>query len=269
MHRYGLSEVEQLLRLPRSAIRRLVQAGFVAPTRGPRNALRFSFQDLIVLRTARGLIDAKLSPRRIARALRQLRDQLSDATPLSGLSICAEANRVVVKQGGQRWQVDSGQYLLALDVDIAAGVLRVMPRPPPDAEACFSLAMTLEANDAPAALAAYRRALAADPAHLGAALNLGRLLHEGGRLEDAERVYRAALASHADDALLRYNLGVLLEDMNRIEEAVLAYERALRDDAGLADCHYNLARAYESLGKPRQAIRHLAQYRRLVGEDRD
>jgi hypothetical protein len=39
--------------------------------------------------------------------------------------------------------------------------------------------------------------------------------------------------------------------------------------AGLADCHYNLARAYESLGKPRQAIRHLAQYRRLTGEERD
>ena len=36
----------------------LVEAGFVTPGRGPRNSLRFSFQDLIVLRTAQALAAA-------------------------------------------------------------------------------------------------------------------------------------------------------------------------------------------------------------------
>jgi hypothetical protein len=36
MQQYGLREVEKLLRLPRSTIRALVDAGFVSPSRGPR-----------------------------------------------------------------------------------------------------------------------------------------------------------------------------------------------------------------------------------------
>jgi hypothetical protein len=33
----------------------------------------------------------------------------------------------------------------------------------------------------------------------------------------------------------------------------------------MADCHYNLALLYKKLGRPKQALRHMAQYRRLVG----
>jgi hypothetical protein len=45
---------------------------------------------------------------------------------------------------------------------------------------------------------------------------------------------------------------------------VATYERALGADAAFADCHYNLALLYETLGKAQQAIRHMAQYRRLM-----
>jgi len=43
-----------------------------------------------------------------------------------------------------------------------------------------------------------------------------------------------------------------------------AYETALSGDPRLADCHYNLALLYEELDKPKEAIRHMAQYRRLT-----
>ena len=62
---------------------------------------------------------------------------------------------------------------------------------------------------------------------------------------------------------MHYNLGVLLEDTGRIDEATQVYERALCDDAGLADCHYNLARLYQAQGRQKDALRHLARYRRL------
>ena len=52
-------------------------------------------------------------------------------------------------------------------------------------------------------------------------------------------------------------------------EAVEAYEAALRGDSRLADCHYNLALLSEELGRPKDAIRHMAQYRRLVGTRSD
>jgi hypothetical protein len=48
-----------------------------------------------------------------------------------------------------------------------------------------------------------------------------------------------------------------------------AYQAALRGDPGLADCHYNLALLCERLARPKEAIRHMAQYRRLVGTKGD
>ena len=54
MQPYGVRDVETLLRLPRSTIRALIAAGFVSPTRGPRGAWRFSFQDLAVLKDVKG-----------------------------------------------------------------------------------------------------------------------------------------------------------------------------------------------------------------------
>ena len=266
MHRYGVREVEKLLRLPRSTIRALIEAGFVSPTRGPRRAWRFSFRDLIVLRTARALAAAKVPRKRITSSVKELRRHLPESMPLSGLSICAVADRVVVKEGRSRWQAESGQYLLAFEGDPADGSLSVIERAPAaHAQHWLDRGLALEGVDAEAAMDAYRQALAADPGLLDARINLGLLLHQAGRLESAERVYRDAIKACGDEPMLLYNIGVLLDDMGRKPEAVQAYEAALRRDPALADCHYNLALLCEQLGKPKEAIRHMAAYRRLVG----
>ena len=266
MHEYGVRDVEKLLLLSGSTIRSLVEAGFVSPTRGPRNAWLFSFQDLIVLRTARALAAANVPPRRIARSIRELRRHLPESMPLSGLSISAVADRVVVKEGGSRWQADSGQYLLAFESD-TDGSISVIEAVSPDssAESHFADGAALEIEDTAAAVQAYEHAVAADPTLLDAHINLGRLLHESRRHAHAERVYRSAIKACGNDPLLLYNLGVLLDDMSRKPEAMQAYEAALRVDPAMADCHYNLALLFEELQKPKDAIRHMAQYRRLMG----
>lgn len=271
MHQYGVREVERLLRLPRNAVRSLVAAGFVTPRRGPRNAWRFSFRDLIVLRTAQALAQANVPHRRIVRALRELRRRLPAQMPLSGLSIGAVADHVVVREGSRRWHAESGQYLLAFEGDPATGVLRMFePGAAPTAIGTpdwHARGLTLEATHAEGALRAYARAIAAHPARLDARINLGRLLHELGRFEEAERAYHDALA-RGTDPLLFYNLGVLYEDAGRKTEAVRAYEAALHEDPDLADAHYNLALLYEELGQPRHAIRHMSRYRRLTARSR-
>lgn len=267
MHEYGVRDVEKLLGLPRSTIRSLIDSGFVSPARGPRNAWRFSFQDLIVLRTARALAVANVPHKRITQSMRELRRHLPESMPLSGLSICAVADHVVVKEGGSRWQAESGQYLLAFESD-ADGSISVIEQanaePDANAESHFADGAALESADAEAAVRAYEHAIAAEPALLDAHINLGRLLHESGRLAQAERVYRNAVKACGNEPLLLYNFGVLLDDMGRKTEAMQAYEAALRVNPGLADCHYNLALLYEDLKKPKDAIRHMAQYRRLV-----
>jgi tetratricopeptide (TPR) repeat protein len=267
MHQYGVRDVEKLLGLPRSTIRALITAGFVSPARGARNAWLFSFQDLIVLRTAQALALAKVPHRRITKSLRDLRRHLPETMPLSGLRIGAVADRVVVSEGGKRWQAESGQYLLGFEGDPASGSLSIIERtqaPSARTDEWFDRAVALEADDIDAAIRAYERAIAADPAHQDARINLGRLLHEAGRLVEAERVYRDAAQTGNDDPVLLFNLGVLLDDMDRKSDAVAAYEGALSIDPDFADCHYNLALLFEQLQRPKEAIKHMSNYRRLI-----
>ena len=265
---YGVREVEKLLRLSRSTLRALIDAGFVTPERGPRNTLRFSFQDLIVLRTAQSLAAANIPRRRIVRSLKQLRSRLPERMPLSGLSIAAIADHVVVREGGGHWQADSGQYLLAFEGDPARGALRVIEPVATAAPTSVDAIYEPDDSDPDAALQAYQRAIAADPTRLDARINLGRLLHELERFEQAEQTYREAMKIGASEPLLFFNLGVLLDDMGRKTEAKQAYEAALKLDPQLADCHYNLALLYEELEQPKPALRHMAQYRRLMGKPR-
>jgi len=268
MHQYSVRDVERLVHLPRSRIRSLVEAGIVSPARGPRNAWMFSFQDLIVLRSAEALATAKVPRKSIRRSVRELRRRLPESMPLSGVSISAEADSVVVKEGDRRWQAESGQYLLSFESDPAAASLGTLePRsapPPASAEEWFDRGAALETQNPQAALEAYEQAVAADPGLIKAHINLGCLLHETGRLDRAEAVYRDAMRVSGDDPVLRYDLGVLLEDMGRKREAMQAYEAALKDDPRFADCHYNLALLCRGLGKPREAIQHMAAYRRLT-----
>ena len=270
MPSYSVRDVERVLQLAPDATRSLIRAGFVQPARGPRREYRFSFQDLIVLRTARALIEAKIPRKRIRRSLESLRRNLPESLPLSGLAISAVGDHVVVRDGETRWQVESGQYLLGLDVSLQNGVLHVVEHKQ-DAPAAavalpdwFTQALTLEDTDPDGALAAYRHAVDADPDNSAAWTNWGRLLHERGNIREADDVYRRALARVGPDALLLFNQGVLLEDLGKSAAALAAYQTALEEDPDLADCHYNLARLYEALGKPQHAIRHLGQYRRLL-----
>jgi tetratricopeptide (TPR) repeat protein len=271
MPAYGVADVERVLQMSRGTIRSLIKAGFVSPARGPRREYLFSFQDLIVLRTARALNAAKVPPRRITRSLKQLREHLPEQIPLSGLSIRAVGDRVVVQEGAKRWQADSGQYLLDLDVSVAGGDLSLLERAPAlvepdasDAEDWFTAGWELEKDDAVRAREAYARALELDPAHIGASINLGRLWHEAGQLARAERVYRAAMEHDSKEPLLPFNLAIVLEEAGRSGEAITLYEAALAIDPKFADCHYNLALAYEAAGNPRRAIRHLGEYRKLT-----
>jgi DNA-binding transcriptional MerR regulator len=273
MHSYSVRDVERVLRLSRSTIRGLIDTGFVQPSRGTRREYRFSFQDLIVLRAARALIQSKVSRRRIRRSLEDLRRHLPETMPMSGLSICAVGDRVVVREGKSRWQVDDGQYVLGLDVSVEDGMLHVVDRkeeaPPPgpdpqETQDWFEKALQLEGTDGRAAMKAYEHAVKVDEDNVAAWTNWGRLLHEQGEMKAAEKIYRRALEHCGADPVLMFNFGVLLEDMGKTSAAVDAYQTAITEDPNLADCHYNLARLYESLGKPQHAIRHLGQYRRLV-----
>lgn len=261
---YGAREVAKMLGLSVAQVRWYVKAGFLEPARGPRGELRFSFQDLVLLRTAKGLISARIVPRRVRTALRKLREQLPEGRPLRAVHIQADGNRIVVGDGSAQWVPESGQILFdfsARELSRKTAPLQLHARSAVD---WYERGCDLEESEPSEARAAYRKALDLDPSLADAWVNLGRLLHEGGDAREAIQHYRKAIELRADDVVALFNLGVALEDLLMPQEAVLAYRTALAADPSCADAHYNLAHLYERLKDPAAALRHLRSYRKLV-----
>ena len=167
------------------------------------------------------------SPRRRCRAAhhdvrcRSFAAIFPTSMPLSGLSICAVADRVVVKEGGSRWQAESGPVPARIRGRSRRRLLerdrtqRTAQRVPAPSE-WFDRGVALENEDSRRG-ASMRTSAPSPPtrALLDAHINLGWLLHEAGRFAKAERVYRDAIEACGNDPVLLYNLGVLLEDMDR------------------------------------------------------
>jgi tetratricopeptide (TPR) repeat protein len=275
---YSTRDVAALLGLSVTQVRALIRDGLLSPSLGPRGEYRFSFQDLILLRTAKGLLGANVPRRRIRLALQKLQEQLPEGRPLTGVRITAQGHHVVVRDGREVWNPESGQILLDFQVaDLereASSLVRhaekreareAAPAPPETAEAWYARGCDLEADDdLDRAMAAYGRALEIEPGLADAHLNLGRLRHELGDLTAAERHYRAALDAQPDEPTTAFNLGVVLQDLGRLESAAAAYEKALELDDRFADAHYNLAGIYETLGREKSAFRHLRTYKTLI-----
>ncbi|HTP29506.1 MAG TPA: tetratricopeptide repeat protein [Anaeromyxobacteraceae bacterium] len=275
MKGYSARDAARLVGLTVAQVRAFARDGFLTPSRGPRGSLSFSFQDLVILRTAKGLAAARIPARRIHRALRRLKAQLPRGRSLAELRIGADGERIVVSDGETTWSVDSGQTQLDFAVaDLASRAAPLARRTARAAQAAegemdaadwYELGLELEAVAPLEARDAYRRALERDTHHADAHVNLGRLLQEQGMVEEAERHYRAALREQPENATAAFNLGIALEDLGRPGDAIEAYRLALAAAPKLADAHYNVARLYEKTGKRAAALRHLSIYRRLGG----
>jgi tetratricopeptide (TPR) repeat protein len=302
---YSTHEVSEVLGLPTSTILSWTRAGLLTPERGPRGAYYFSFTDVALLRSARGLLDADVPARRVKQTLEKLREQLPHDRALSALHLSAAGSRILVRDEGRVWDPGSGQMVMDLEEGRAAGAdatgsdpatwggsaaaagargaidpttptnEQVRPfspspsvePPPPTADQWYDAGVDLEGSDPRRARDAYGRALELDPRHAEAHLNLGRLLHEAGDLDGAEAHYRAALEVDAGSARALFNLGVTLEDRGRESEALEAYEGALRLDAELGVAHFNASRLCEARGLETEALGHLAAYKRILDRE--
>lgn len=267
---FTIRRTQDLLGLSRSVITGLIAAGFVTPTRGKRNEFRFSFQDMVLLRTAVELQAARVAPRKILSSLRRLRAELPTELPVTGLRITAVGNEVTVRDGQSQWQADSGQLVMDFELAPAKGSVAFLQRevcgvPARDetASSVFDQGESLEETDRAAAEAAYRKALALDPDFADAYLNLGALLCDAKRCREAVELYDEAIRRCPDHAQLHFNRAIALEDQGLVDEALASYDRCLRLDPGFADAHFNAARLHERRGDGKRAVRHLSAYRRL------
>jgi tetratricopeptide (TPR) repeat protein len=265
---YTSKQVREILGLSPAIVARLIEAGFVNPERGPRRELRFSFQDLVVLRAAKGLADARLPARRISASLKKLRQQLPAELPSKGLRIAAIGNSVAVLEGRDTWRAADGQYLLAFEVTAPEGHVVILEKKEggKTAEQWFDEGCRLEENDAVKALRHYRSAVSSRVHHAGIYTNLALLLHQAGDFDEAEATYREGIRQFPEDSVLLFNFGVLFDDQGKLEEAIACYHEALEKDPEFGDACYNLALLYEATGRKRDAVRYFNAFRKLNGK---
>jgi len=271
MRAYSTREVADLVGESEQRVRAAARAGIVSPSKTARGHFRFTFQDLVLLRSAKALEGQTIGVRRTWRALRAVRAALPAHRPLSSVRVIAACRRVVVRENNSSWEPETRQTVFdfaardALATEARrAGTAVVATH---TAEHWFSRGLRLdrEAADQDAARA-YRRAIEIDAEHVEAQINLGRLLHNSRRYAEAEAHYRRALEREPDHPIAAFNLGVVLEDQGAIDAAIEAYILALTLDPALPDAHYNLARLYGWRGDRELAAQHLARFEALSSD---
>jgi len=262
LQHFGTADVTRIVGISQAALRALVRERHVSPERGARGALRFTFQDLIALRTARALSAAGLPTRRITRALRELRQHLPAQLPLSGLSIRAGGEHVIVREAGAEWEGGSGQYLLSLEVTLDRRGLRLTE----PASASPSTLRPAPSSATPSATpsAASSAAPSGDAGHATPApgssavgedvelLFCDALDSEDGDAASAVLLYRRCLNVDPRHVEARINLARLLHESGDIAAAERLYQHVTcRNDAV---AQFNLAVLLEDQGRLPEAI---------------
>ncbi len=263
----------------RAAAARFARHAACARRRGLRDAgarpaqrWRFSFQDLIVLRTAQALADAHVPQRRITRSVRELRRHLPESMPLSGLAIGAVADRVVVREGrsalaGGLGPVPArvrGRSRRRLAHRDRARRARAACPGAWSARDWFDRGARARSEGCRGGDAGVPQAIEADAANLDARINLGWLLHEAKRLPDADASIRT-----------RCRRAVKMPSCSSTSACCSRTWRASPKRSARIAPRSRATRAWptatttwrcstERLGKSKDAIRHMSQYRRLT-----
>ena len=267
---YTTREVAGLSGLSEDQVRQYVRRGVLESARGVGGRFRFSFQDVVLLRTARGLLDANVSVRRTIAAMLKLKDDLDGGGSLASMRICVDGDDVVVREESSLWDVDSGQGRLDFSVaEVASEVATLAEKrrffegedfENLGSDEWYNFGLDLEEMDPERAPDAYERAIALDPRNADAHVNLGRLCQLKGDLKSAKRHYHLALEAAPDHQLASYNMGTVFDELDEVETASEHYRRA----PDVPDAHYNLARIFEMNGDEVSSLRHLRRYRQLL-----
>ncbi len=226
----------------------------------------YEYEDLLCVRAVLELLDRGVPLRRIRKSVAALRRQIPDMDrPARALRMWHEGSgRVVVRHDDQLLE-PSGQMVLDLGGEAASSVTeigRAEAAPAQQAGDWFELGCRKDTDPRTYedAIAAYRRALEIAPDFTDAHCNLGAVLYNDGRREEARVCFERAL--QLDPAHLESNLNLanILEEENRNEAALSHYKLALKADPFRADVHLNLALLYEKLGLRRKARSHWRAY---------
>lgn len=210
----------------------------------------------------------KLRDGRIASLLLHSRQQVAAAAGNTGGWIASKARWFAGDTGQARAlrislavalvalaSVDRVRFLLTSGEGNLARVEKAVSLNRYDSTAEMQLAkLELQAGKADAAIAAWKRAIAARPSDPVPRNGLLQYLTDAQRFQEAYELAHAALQRSPRDADLLVNYGLLAEKLGHREEAIASWQRALRVDPGQARAHVYLATSLDHQGKFDDAI---------------
>lgn len=100
----------------------------------------------------------------------------------------------------------------------------------------------------------YHAVLQVDPEHADAWHLLGTAAAQAGDSAGALGALKRAVALAPDRAPYRNNLGVILQDLGRLEDARAEFEAACQRDPAYTEAPYNLAKLLKQVGEPDAAV---------------
>jgi tetratricopeptide (TPR) repeat protein len=136
----------------------------------------------------------------------------------------------------------------------------VVAKSPHKARPYLNLGAVLgEAGRMEEAIAALTEAIRIEPADPKSHANLGAALASVGRLDAAVVALSRAARLEPDNPDVLNNYGIVLKDVGRLEEAIAALSEAVRIEPGHARAWYNLGRAWLVAGVQTEAVAALEQ----------
>jgi tetratricopeptide (TPR) repeat protein len=124
-----------------------------------------------------------------------------------------------------------------------------------------------EAKDLSTAEKLYRKAIELNPGYFAAHYNLGNLLRDLKRGDEAVAAFRKAIELEPNYAGAYYNLGNLLRVLKRDDEAEAAYRKAIEINPKYPNPLLGLASIHKKLGHETESGQYAAQARALFEPD--
>ncbi len=265
---YSRAEAARLFELTVGRLRYWERTDFLVPSAHRGKRRYYTFQDLIGIRAAKGLLDQGVPLREVRRSVEAIRSALPKVVrPLAELRVVAEGSAMLVRGEQGAYEPATGQLVLDFRVDsIRDDVVRILrPEAMPDDRAAYAAYLEgcrLDEHEESfeEAEAAYLEAVRLDPALTSALTNLGNLRFRQGDVEGAAKFYKKALCIDASQPEALYNLGFIAQEHDDDEAAIAYFKAAIASDPGFADAHFNLALALTTVGRERDAKRHWRAY---------
>jgi len=264
---YAVAEVARLFGYKPSRLRYWHRSGLLGPSARVGGRNYYTFQDLIGVRAAKGLLEQGVPLQQVRRSVESLREAFPKTTrPLSELRVLADGRTVLVQDDAGTYEPTTGQAVLDFRIDgLESDVIRLLHFDHDDRSRAYEhylegCRFDEDERTYDRAKLAYEKALSLDPTLSNALTNLGNLEYRRDHLEVAEQYYRRALECDPEQPEALYNLGFLHFERDEVDEAVCMFRDALKSDPSFADAHFNLAMALEERGERETARPHWRHY---------